>query len=144
MTAQHFIGWRVWSCGLANPAGEAQEDTMKLQLMKSALRRAVLVAAGLGAVAFAAAPRAQADPYSCQQRVNRAGWKVDEAIERHGSYSRQANHERHELREEQQRCDREQRRWREREWRDRRNYDRNYYGERRYRDNDDRYYRDDD
>jgi hypothetical protein len=114
--------------------------------MKSGVRTAVLAAAGLGAVAFAGVPRAQADPYSCRQRVERAEWKVEEAIERHGYYSRQANHERHELREEQQRCEREERKWREREWRDRRNYDRddNYYRERRYRDRDDSYYRDDD
>ena len=118
---------------------------MKLQ---SLFMKAVLGAAALGAVAFAGAPRAQANEYDCQQKINRAGWKLDEAIERHGYYSRQANHERHELREEQERCERNQRRWREREWRDRRNndgyYDRNYDRDRRYRDNDDRYYRDDD
>jgi hypothetical protein len=51
----------------------------------------------------------------------RAEWNLHEAIERHGYYSRQAQHWRHELREEQQRC------WRERERREHRDYDRHRY-----------------
>ena len=82
------------------------------------------------------APSAKANgPSDCRRKVERAEWKLEEAIERHGYYSRQANHERHELREEQESCSRKERRWREHEWREHRNYER----ERRYYNEDDRY-----
>lgn len=72
------------------------------------LGRSVLaVAALIGLLAFAATPRAFAheDPYyKCQRRIARADYKLHEAIERHGWYSRQANHARHELREARERC----------------------------------------
>jgi len=113
---------------------------MKLQSlnMKSALRKAVLVAAGLGAVAFAGAPRAQAgNSYDCQQRVEAAEYRLEEAIEHYGYYSRQANYQRHELQEEQRSCE-AQAEQQDRQWRDGRNNDRNgYYGDRGYRDNND-------
>lgn len=115
---------------------------MKLQLfpLKSILRGVLLTTAGLGALAFAGAARAQANnSYDCQRRIERAEWRLEEAIEHHGYYSRQANHERHELQEERDRCWREQRRWREQERRERSDYyrDRRYYG-----DEDDWGYRD--
>lgn len=111
--------------------------------MKWVLRNTLVAAAALGAVAFAGAPRAQAnDGYDCQRRINKAEWKLEEAIDRHGYRSRQANHERHELQEERDRCGREQRRWRDREYRDRRYSDRYDDRGRRYRDDDDEYYRD--
>ncbi|GAC1617473.1 MAG: hypothetical protein PVS2B2_20220 [Candidatus Acidiferrum sp.] len=111
--------------------------------LKSVLRKVLLATAALGALALAGAPRASAnDGYDCQRRIDRAEWKLEEAIERHGYYSRQANHERHELREERERCLREQRRWRDQEWRRRRNHDRDYDENRgrRYYNNDDGYY----
>ena len=116
---------------------------MKLQLfpIKSILRVVLWTTAGLGAVAFVGTSRAQANySYDCHRRIERAEWRLEEAIEHHGYYSRQANHERHELQEERERCGREQRRWRDREWRERRDYDhdRRYYDdeEGRYRDRD--------
>ncbi|HXM98319.1 MAG TPA: hypothetical protein VN982_07590 [Candidatus Dormibacteraeota bacterium] len=116
---------------------------MKLQSlnMKSALRKAVLVAAGLGAVAFAGAPRAQAgNPYDCQQRVEEAQYRLEEAIENYGYYSSQANFQRHELLEEQRSCQAEAEQW-NRQWRDNGNYDRNgYYGDRGYRNNNNNNY----
>jgi hypothetical protein len=36
--------------------------------------------------------------------VQRAGWKLEIVIERRGYYSPQADHWRHELREERERC----------------------------------------
>lgn len=116
---------------------------MKLQSlnMKSALR-AVLLAAGLGAVAFAGAPRAQAgNPYDCQQRVAEAQYRLEEAIENYGYYSSEANFQRHELMEEQQSCRAEAEQW-NRQGRYGRNYERNgyYYGDRGYRNNNDNYY----
>ena len=115
---------------------------MKLQLFSiRGLKRLLLTTAGLGALAFVGAPSAKANgAYDCQRKVERAEWKLEEAIERHGYYSRQANHERHELREEQESCRRQERRWREHEWRERQNYER----DRRYNDERDRRYYDDD
>lgn len=82
---------------------------------KRFLARSVLAAAALvGLLGFAATPRAFAheDPYyKCQRRIAKADYKLHEAIERHGWYSRQAEHERHELREERERCWRKYHQW---------------------------------
>lgn len=83
---------------------------------KKFLKRSVLAAATMvGLLAFAAIPRAFAHDYDdydrCQRRIFKADRKLHEAIERHGWYSRQANHARHELREERERCWRERHRW---------------------------------
>jgi hypothetical protein len=99
---------------------------------KRFLSRPLFAAAALvGLLAFISTPRAFADdPYKCQRRIAKHEYKLQEAIERHGSYSRQANHERHELREARQRCwrechcrwDEDGHRWRnDRDWDD---YDR--------------------
>jgi hypothetical protein len=82
--------------------------------------KATLAATVLGGfLLFAGAPSAKANDWNdCDRRVDRAEWKLHEAIERHGYYSRQADHWRHELREEQERCRRERREWREHEWRE--------------------------
>ena len=65
------------------------------------------------------------DRDACYRRINKAEWKLDEAVEHHGYYSRQAEHRRHELREARERCwrerhewwDRHENRWRrDREW----------------------------
>ena len=54
---------------------------------------------------FAGASQAQAaDRDDCYRRVARAEHRLDEAIEHHGYYSRQADHQRHELREARERC----------------------------------------
>ena len=77
--------------------------------------RSVLAAAALvDLLAFAATPRAFAreDPYyKCQRRIAKADYKLHEAIERHGPYSRQAEHQRRELREARERCWNEYHRW---------------------------------
>jgi hypothetical protein len=82
---------------------------------KKFLGRSVLAAAALlGLLGFAATPRAFAheDPYyKCQRRIAKEDYKLHEAIERHGWYSRQAEHHRHELREARERCWREYHRW---------------------------------
>jgi hypothetical protein len=85
--------------------------------------KATLAAAAFGGfLLFAGAPSAKANDGRDDDRgVNRAEWNLHEAIERHGYYSRQAQHWRHELREEQQRC------WRERERREHRDYGRYRY-----------------
>jgi hypothetical protein len=58
-----------------------------------------------GFLLFAGAPGAAANGYDqCRKNISRAEWKLDEAVERHGSYSRQAERQRHELREAQDRC----------------------------------------
>jgi hypothetical protein len=90
------------------------------------VRKAALAAAALGGfLLFAGAPSAKANDWNdCDRRVDRAEWKLHEAIEHHGYYSRQADHWRHELREEQERCRRERREWREHQRYDEHRYDR--------------------
>jgi hypothetical protein len=82
---------------------------------KKFLRCSVLAAALVGLLGFAATPRAFAHDYDdydrCQRRIYKADHKLHEAIERHGWYSRQAEHARHELREARERCWRERHRW---------------------------------
>ena len=74
-------------------------------------RRAVLASAALaGLLAFAGAPRAMADD-DCQRRIAKADHKLHEAVEHHGWDSRQADHWRHELREERERCWNRYHRW---------------------------------
>ena len=72
---------------------------------KFRVRTLLLSAAILGVLAFAGAPRASAESYeACQRRVSKAEYRLDEAVAHHGVYSRQAEHARHELREERERC----------------------------------------
>ncbi|MBZ5538983.1 MAG: hypothetical protein LAN61_00540 [Acidobacteriia bacterium] len=88
----------------------ALRDSMQKRFGQAALAAAVLG----GFFLFAGAGSAQAhDRTDCQRRVQRAAWKLEIVIERHGYYSRQANHWRHELREERERCWQEQERRRE-------------------------------
>jgi hypothetical protein len=90
---------------------------------KSVLRKVLLTAAALGALVVAGAPRAQAkDGQQCRYRISQAEWRLQEAIEHHGYYSRQAHHERYELQQQREQCWRERRRWREQEWRERHEY----------------------
>jgi len=67
-----------------------------------------LAAAALGGLLFfAGAPKAQAaDRDDCERRISRAEHRLHEAVEDHGYYSRQANHQRHELNEAYERCGR--------------------------------------
>jgi hypothetical protein len=94
------------------------------------LGKATLATAALGGfLLFAGAPAAKADDgRDGDRRVDRAEWNLHEAIEHHGYYSRQAEHWRHELREEQER------RRREHERGARRDYDQHRYDRDRDRD----------
>src|SRR6202162_5764041 len=61
---------------------------------------------------FTAMPQLQAEDIDrCQRRVVHAEHELHEAIERHGRNSRQANHERRELRAARERCWRERHEW---------------------------------
>ena len=77
-------------------------------LRKSLFGKAALAAAALGGLLFfAGAPKAQAaNRDDCERRISRTEYRLHEAIEDHGYYSRQANHWRHELHEAYERCDR--------------------------------------
>jgi hypothetical protein len=68
--------------------------------------KAALAAVALGGLLFfAAAPGAQAaDRDDCQRRIAKIDRKLNDAIEDHGYYSRQAEHWRHERREAYERC----------------------------------------
>lgn len=90
---------------------------MRVLFTKSGMRKAVLVAAGLGAMAFAGIPRAQANNDDNDRHYRARTYQRQEF--REGRESREAG----------------------REWRDNRNYRRDYDGDRHYRDNDDRGYR---
>ncbi|MBZ5528541.1 MAG: hypothetical protein LAN71_11650 [Acidobacteriia bacterium] len=82
-----------------------------------------------GVLLFAGAPGAAAHgSEKCRGKIARAEWKLDEAIEHHGFYSRQAEHQRHELREAQDRCRYESSR-RDRRYRDF-DHDRDHDGDR--------------
>jgi hypothetical protein len=76
-----------------------------------------------------AVPRASAHDFDdrgrCEERVERAQAKLNRAIWQHGFYSRQAEHQRHELQEARERCWRENRGWngRGRQWRNGRDWD---------------------
>jgi len=68
-------------------------------------RTLLLSGALLALLAFAGAPQASAESYeACQRRVAKAEYRLHEAVEHHGWDSRQADHARHELREERERC----------------------------------------
>jgi hypothetical protein len=90
-------------------------------------RTSLGVAAIIGASLLVAIPQFQAETAEqCQRRVVRAEHELHEAIERHGSRSRKAEHERRELREARERCWREHHRWwdeHERRWRSERDWD---------------------
>ena len=75
---------------------------------KSILGKATLATAALsGLLLFTGVPQAQAANHrDCERRISNAQWRLRDAIEDHGYYSRQANHWRHELNEEYERCDR--------------------------------------
>jgi len=58
-----------------------------------------------GFMILVGASSAQAyDRDDCRRKVDRAEWKLNQEIERHGYYSRQANHRRHELQAARERC----------------------------------------
>ena len=116
---------------------------MKTQLSFTKFgKRITLAAIFVGALTFlAAAPSAQADDRrSCQARIERAEWRLRDAIEDHGYFSHQAFDRRRDLNRERERCyDRYHAYWNgeRHEWRGDRDWDRDD----RFRDRDDRYFR---
>src|SRR5256885_14181483 len=91
------------------------------------LGKTLLASSALAGFLLFTAPRVPADQQECQERIAKADHKLHQAIQRHGYNSRQANHERSELREARERCwttyhrwwDEDERRWRsDRDWRD--------------------------
>jgi hypothetical protein len=62
-----------------------------------------------GALFLMSVPPLRAD--DCQRRIERADHNLHEAIEHHGSQSKQAERWRHELREARERCWKEGHRW---------------------------------
>ena len=82
-------------------------------------------------MASVAAPRVLAQSREdiderCQRRIEHAEHDLHEAVEHHGRYSREADHERRELRAARERCWRERHRWwdeHERRWHDQRDWD---------------------
>ena len=76
---------------------------------KAIFGKAALATAALsGLFLFAGASQAQAADRrdDCDRRIARAEWRLRDAVHDHGYYSRQANHQRHELNEAYERCDR--------------------------------------
>ena len=79
--------------------------TLHMGEKKFRIRALLLSAAILGVLAFAGAPQASAESYeACQRRVAKAEFRVNEAIEHYGVYSRQAEHARYDLRAARERC----------------------------------------
>jgi hypothetical protein len=93
-----------------------------------------------GFLLFAGAQPAKANGWDDDnRRLASTEMHLQEAIERHGFYSRQANHWRHEQREAYERIERDRRKWRERERREhRRDHDDRYDRRRDYNDRYDR------
>ncbi len=102
-----------------------------LERLKSSSGKAAFSAVLFSLVFFTGAPRAAAHDWDkCQRRIEKAEFKLHREIERHGWYSRQAQHRRRELREARERCWRENHRWRDgrnRSWRDDRDGDRDWH-----------------
>ncbi|HYL65038.1 MAG TPA: hypothetical protein VE077_20685 [Candidatus Methylomirabilis sp.] len=84
--------------------------TKFLSRTASVYRLALTAVVLSGFMFFAGAPSAKAED-GCQRRIAKADYKLHEAAERHGWYSPQADHWRHELREARERCWRDEHRW---------------------------------
>jgi hypothetical protein len=96
-------------------------------LIKNTFAKTFLAGAALSGFMLFTTPSVRADEHECQEHISKADRKLHEAIEKHGYRSRQAEHERRELREARERCwntnhrwwDEDERRWRsDRDWRD--------------------------
>lgn len=102
--------------------------SIKSQSKRLGLAKMIFAAGALaGLLLFTGTPQARADEHDCQKRVAKADHRLHEAIEHHGYRSEQAEHARHELNEERERCwntyhrwwDEDDHRWHtDRDWRD--------------------------
>ncbi len=93
--------------------------------------RTAVAAALLGVLLlFAAVPPSHADDRErCQQRIEKAEARLDEAIRKHGEYSHQANDRRRDLNAERERCWHEHHSWwdaHEHQWHNDRDWDRDH------------------
>ena len=89
----------------------------------------MVIAAGVGALLlFIAAPRSQADDRAqCQQRVERAEARLNNAISKFGAKSEQANAKQRDLNTERERCWKQNHAWwgvRDHQWHTERDWDR--------------------
>ena len=77
-----------------------------MDFIRKSLRTAPAMLAMGAMFLFAGVPQAKADDdhRECRERVERDQAKLDRAIQRHGERSRQAEHARHELNEQRERC----------------------------------------
>ena len=88
---------------------------------KTLLKSTLAAALGGGLLLFGGAATVRAaDYYSCHRNVEKWESRLDRDIERHGNDSRQASHDRHELREAREKCER----YRGDSWRGHYDYDR--------------------
>lgn len=110
--------------------------SIKLPLRSLGLGKIALPAAVLaGFLLFSGAPRVRADEHDCQERLAKADHKLHQSIKHHGYNSKQAEHARHELGEERERCWNTYHRWWDED-------DRRWHSDRDWRDNDHERYRD--
>ena len=96
---------------------------MSIRFAKSVVAAAVLSVLLL----FAAVPPSHADERErCQQRIEKAEARLDQAIRKHGEHSHQADDRRRDLRAERERCWREHHAWwdaHEHQWHSERDWD---------------------
>lgn len=108
----------------------------KRRIARGAIR--VLAAAVVAVfLLLAGAPSARAHDFDehgrCRERIERAEFKLDQAIRQHGLYSRQADKRRRQLREERHRCWSRSHAWwdgRGQSWHGDRDWDRDDYRDR--------------
>jgi hypothetical protein len=98
-----------------------------MNALKKSLRVAPAVAAMGAMFLMAGVPQAKADDEhrECREHIERAQAKLDREISRHGERSRQAEHARHDLNEQRERCwNREHGYWgHDGRWHDQRDWD---------------------
>lgn len=97
-------------------AEENREEPLNIQFNFARFGKRLAMVATLGALCFlAAVPRAHADDRDrdrdrdrerakCQERIEKAEHKLDEAIRKHGEYSHQARDRRRDLSEQREHC----------------------------------------
>lgn len=100
---------------------------MQHRLISRLFRNSVVAAAVLvGSFAVTAAPKLQADDNDCQRRIAKADHRLHEAVEHHGSHSKQADRARRDLHEAREHCWNSGHRWwneDDRKWHTERDWD---------------------
>lgn len=98
-----------------------------MQSLRKSLRLAPAIAAMSAMFLFAGVPQLRADEEhrECREHIEKAQAKFDRAVSRHGERSSQAEHARHELNEQRERCwNREHGYWgHDGRWHDRRDWE---------------------